>query len=64
MEKRCIPRGDERRWAASRSVLQQGLERNRDAPPLLQAWGLLEMQVGRQGRCVGKDAAGMGLVRV
>ncbi|PRW58106.1 superoxide dismutase [Fe] [Chlorella sorokiniana] len=46
MEKRCIPCGDERRWAASRSVLQQGLERNRDAPPLLQAWGLLEMQRG------------------
>lgn len=46
MEKRSIPRGDDRRWAACREVLNQGLRVNPDAPPLLQAWGLLEMQRG------------------
>lgn len=49
MEKRCIPRGDDRRWAACREVLSNGLRVNPDAPPLLQAWGLLEMQVGWVG---------------
>lgn len=46
MEKRSIPRGDEGRWAACRTVLQRGLLVNPNAPPLLQAWGLMEMQRG------------------
>lgn len=46
MEKRCIPCGDDRRWANCRTVLQRGLLHNRDAPALLQAWGLMEMQRG------------------
>lgn len=69
MEKRCgIPRGDERRFEACRSVLQRGLAVNRDAPLLLQAWGLMEMQVrgGRgekqmkRGEMCGHDASGRG----
>lgn len=66
MEKRCIPHGDERRWRRCAAVLQRGLELNRDAPPLLQAWGLNELQVW--GRAANGDAtpccshAGMGQV--
>lgn len=54
MEKRCIPCGDDRRWANCRTVLQRGLLHNRDAPALLQAWGLMEMQV--RGHGVGPGA--------
>ena len=49
MEKRCKCDGaaaGERNWGACRDVLQKGLLLNRDAPALLQAWGLMEMQVG------------------
>ena len=46
MEKRCNLVGQERNWASCRAVLQRGLLLNRDAPALLQAWGLMEMQVG------------------
>ncbi|KAL4431107.1 hypothetical protein ABPG75_006363 [Micractinium tetrahymenae] len=46
MEKRSIPRGDDGRWDACRTVLQRGLLVNPNAPPLLQAWGLMEMQRG------------------
>ncbi|KAI3433431.1 hypothetical protein D9Q98_003246 [Chlorella vulgaris] len=46
MEKRCIACGDDRRWANCRTVLQRALLCNRDAPALLQAWGLMEMQRG------------------
>ncbi len=49
MEKRCIPKGDERRWHNCRSVLQRGLCVNPNAPSLLQAWGLMEMQVSVNG---------------
>lgn len=46
MEKRCMRVGDDTHWAACRTVLQRGLLCNRDAPQLLQAWGLMEMQRG------------------
>jgi hypothetical protein len=49
MEKRCSLVGQERNWASCRAVLQRGLLLNRDAPALLQAWGLMEMQVGGWG---------------
>jgi hypothetical protein len=51
MEKRCIACGDDRRWANCRTVLQRALLCNRDAPALLQAWGLMEMQVWPAGHC-------------
>lgn len=54
MEKRCNRRtGDDEWWEACRKVLWSGLQQNKDAPALLQAWGLLEMQVG--GGCVGGE---------
>jgi hypothetical protein len=63
MEKRCIPGDDARRWHNCRTVLQRGLLHNRDAPALLQAWGLMEMQVWAHVRvCVCGWGAGNGVM--
>lgn len=53
MEKRQARLGDPQGWARARSVLDAGLRANGVAhPAILQAWGLMELQLGNNWAAV------------